>query len=519
MIKALAPRMSQGCSWVWLLLVVAAFAFAPVPARAQRQPRAKTAEPAVKKAAEAEAEKEKEAPADDAKKPDADAAEKPGEKAAEKVDGGIPAAGGTYEVFRDERAENALKIFKSVGKRAPETDVRAVRNMASNQAPTDRDVIHRFVEGMAFQLTDKTNLNALIDQEHKPKPDAAKAVGAASTALLDALQSGKFAANDGFLKVYNKELLATLPKLLDNNLISRIQAMIVLAQVESKEIVPICVAQLKDANQTLWVKLWATRGLTNLAGGGRRIDSGGAILDANDAFSAGKAIADYLEKEKEAPWFVQMRAVEALGALRNAALPASMQKADMAVAAMKCLADPDARLEVRAWAGWALGMMQVNPAIAKYNFPLVAFDLGTVAVQIGERVNANFKTNPTEAEYLTGLLVTPLFQAFNGIEGVRESGLLHSPAASANQNFIRQVSDLESSIAKTAVELIRVPTGMRPEKQKDLSNRIASLKALLDKNKPKDFKLVPSGPEFRPQEAVADGGGQPPKVAGAPGER
>jgi hypothetical protein len=516
MIKALAPRMRQGCSGVWLLLLMVAFAPGQVLAQGEK-PKSAPAEAATKKAAVAEDADSKAEPA--AKKPATDTAEKKAEKAEERVDGGIPAAGGTYEVFRDERAENALKVFKAVGKKPVDADTRAIRNMAGAGGEPDRELIHRFVEGMAFQLTDKANLNAIIEQDKKPRADAAKAVGLASRDLLDALQTARVAKNEAFTKAYNKELLATLPKLLDNNLIARIQAMIVIAQIESKEIVPVCIAQLKDANQSLWVKLWAARGLTNLADGGRRIDAAGAILDANDAFAASKAVADFLEKEKELPWFLQMRAVEALGSMRRSALPVSMQKAEMAVAAMKYLADPDARVEVRAWAGWALGMMQVNPAIAKYNFPLVAYDLGTLAALVGERVNSSFKTNPTEAEYLTGLLVTPLFQAFNGIEGVRESGLLHAPAASASQGFIKQVADLESSIAKAAVELIRVPTGMRPEKHKDLSNRVASLKALLDKNKPKDFRLVPSGPEFRPQEAVAAGGGQPPKFADAPGGR
>ena len=509
MIKALAPRMRQGCSWVWLLLVIAAFT--PGEVLAQRGGRrSRSAElPATPPAAAT-----KEQP-----KADADEKKPAEEKAEQKVDGGIPAVGGTYEVFRDERAEEALKIFKLVGRKPIDSDVRLIRAMAANQSTPDRDLIKRFVEGQAFKLTLKANLLAMIDETAKPSKDAEKAVGEASTALLDALQSARLAKNDAFLKVYNKELLTTLSKLLDNNLISRIQAMIVIAQVESKDIVPICLAQLKDPNQTLWVKLWAARGLTNLADGGRRVDVAGAFIDANDAFAAGKAVADFLEREKDIPWFVKMRAVEALGSMRRSALPVAMQKAEMAVAAMACLANPEGRVEVRAWAGWALGMMQVNPAIAKYNFPLIAYNLGMVTVEVGERVSTGFSKNSTEAEYLTGLLVEPLFQAFNGIQGVRESGLLHTPAASASQNFIKQVADLESSIARAAVELIRVPTGMRPDKLKDLSNRIASLKALLDKNKPKDYHLVPSGPEFRPQEAVAVGGDQPPKVAGAPGGR
>ena len=61
-------------------------------------------------------------------------------------------------------------------------------------------------------------------------------------------------------------------------------------------------------------------------------------------------------------------------------------------------------------------------------------------------------------------------------------------------------------MAKTAVELIRNPPGLQKGLKKDLGDRIAALKAFLAKNPPKDFRLIPDGPEYRvtSEAAVAD---------------
>ena len=69
--------------------------------------------------------------------------------------------------------------------------------------------------------------------------------------------------------------------------------------------------------------------------------------------NAAKVVADFLEQEKDLPWPVQYRALEALGSLRQAstARPKGGQP-EMASAAIRFLADPEAKPEVRAEAGW-----------------------------------------------------------------------------------------------------------------------------------------------------------------------
>jgi hypothetical protein len=259
------------------------------------------------------------------------------------------------------------------------------------------------------------------------------------------------------------------------------------------------------------VKLLAARGLANSAPA--------LVNDTTRATFAAKAVADFLEQDKELPWPVQYRGLEALGALRQSGTVPPKGQPEMASAAIKFLVDPEARPEVRAEAAWALGMMQVNGAVGKYNFPLIAYHIGDVAANLGESINEVFSKNPSRAEYLTGLLINQLYQALEGAPNARNSGLLKGdhPNIAPNRNYIKQVSDLIKPIANASITLTRSPKGQVPKVQKDLGDRVAALKSFLDKNQPADTWLVPGGPQFplKGANAVAEAPGRA-QVAGAP---
>ena len=546
MIQALAPTMRRGCSWVWLSLVLAGLVVWPAYARAQdakaRSAAAKGA-PAPKKEA--------------AKEKDDDEGDAPAAAAAAEAPSVNP--GGTFETFKDERAEKALEVFKSVpGLRdCPPQVVSQVRAMAAAAAAADRDEIQRFVDGMAYRLTDKSNINGLIAPPPNTKPgvDPSRAIKDASINLIDSLNAAKQVRNAGFLQVYNQVLIATLPKLLDNNLVPRVQAMIVLGETGDPAAIPVFINQLKDPNQTVWVKLWAARGISNVADNGARVDQ---ALSVQQASAAAKALADFLDAEKDAPWPAQVRALEGIGAMRQASVPVNMNKVEMAAVALRLLADPEAKPEVRAAAAWALGMVRVNPAVSGYNFNLVAHHIGRFAAEIGAQAAQSFPKpkakpkaaakaaekaaakpaakdeaaheepaapepagNQTLSEYLSGLLVAPVFQAFNGVDGVRESGLLKQPNLGQAATIVKQVADLQSALARASVEMVRGTPGQFEAHVQDLKDRVAALNALLAKSPPKDFHLVPgNGPEYRPAAGeVADANAAPAKAVGAPGGR
>ena len=506
MIQALAPGLRRGCSWVCLVSALAAGSSAQAVAQDGKKSGSPSAKPAAKKGEAPKAEAAKKA---DAPKAEAQAEAPPAPKAP-----GV-------EVFKDERAEKALAVFKNVpGLRAAKpNEIALVKAMAGGAESPDRDLIQKFVEGMAYELIDKSNINGLIDPpdqlRRQPTSKAAHGLKDATDALLDALASARLAKNDAFLKVYNQALLATLPKLLDNNLVSRVEAMIVLGQTNSPDAVPIYLAQIKSPDQTLWVKVSALKGLTGVVEGGARTD---AVLGSARAVEAAKVVADFLEAEKDLPWPVVVRALEAIGAMRQASVATALQKADLANTAMEYLADADSPAEVRASAAWAIGMVQVNSAVSKYNYPLVTYHIGRLTADLADKVAKTRTSNPYLAERWTGLLVGPVFQAFNGLEGVRETGLLHVPNAGPSQSGIKQMADLESAVAKAAVELVRATPGQLKDAFPALASRTSALKAYLDKNPPKDFHLVPGGPEYRPGDGqVATAPNEPAKVVGAPG--
>ncbi len=209
--------------------------------------------------------------------------------------------------------------------------------------------------------------------------------------------------------------------------------------------------EIRNPQQTLWVKLWAIRGITNIK------QNPAARLTAAQEVEAARVIAEQLdEKTKDMPWPLQMRALEALGQLRQGYIPAAPKNAEMAVAAMRILAETKARSEVRAEAARTLGLMQISNAVPNYNFPLIAYASAQLAGRLGDQIAACYTEekvkakdtdtdkeksknkdtskvkplNATKAEHLTGLLVGPLYQAFEGQPGARESGLLHTTATS-----------------------------------------------------------------------------------------
>ncbi len=490
MTQALAPRLRRGCSWVWLSLVLGAFIGFNSTARAQEPPKKDAAKKGTAK--------------NDAAKPDeAPAAAPTGE------------ANVGVEVYKDPRAAAALTVFKSTRFRDATRDViTSVREMAIGAGRPDPQAIQQYVEGMAFRLADKNNINGLLSPP--PGKTPSREIQKASEHLLDPLNTARLLkpVNQAFLDAYTQELNNTLPKLLDNNLVTRTEAVIILGQAASPKSLPTFLSLIKDPNQTVQVKIWAVRGVSNIVANGTQTPN----ISAADAINAGKVIAEFLTREKDSLWFLQVRALEALGALRQASAPPTIPKAEIANVAMSFLADEEARPEVRAAAAWALGMMLVNPSVPKYNYILIAHDTGRLAAELGEQVNMMAKPNATRANYLAGLLVGPVNETFQGIASARESGLQNSPTIGASKPVVSKIGDLSSSVARASVELLRGTSGQFKERQKELSDRVAALKDYLGKNPPKDFHLVPDGPEFQIKQAqVAGAASSEKKLAGAPG--
>jgi hypothetical protein len=303
-----------------------------------------------------------------------------------------------------------------------------------------------------------------------------------------------------FLTPYNRTLLLKMAPLLKNHLIPRIQAMIILGQSANPDALKLFEDQIKDDKQTIWVKLWALEGMANIAEEGQELT--GHRLTASNQIDAGKVIADFLNNEDDIPWPAQLRALEALGAMRQGYRPSAPKEAEMASAAMRMLVDRDNKPEVRAEAARALGLMQTT-AVPRYNHPLVAYATGQFVAELGSVIGSSFSNNPVKSRYLTVILVGPVYEAFNGVEGKRESGLVPITSAGDSGSYVSAIFELFKPIAKAATDLLVSPSRQVPDRQKDLAAKVAALRQYLSKNPPRSRSLVQGGREFPIGEGTA----------------
>jgi len=443
------------------------------------------------------------------------------------------------EIFRDPKVEK-LKLldinkFQHVVRQpVPNNDLEELKAMAGGANPNvDRALIDRVVDAQVSKLTDHANIQALIDPppQQKMNSPSTRAIQDATAALLKPLFEAKSAKNQAFLTVYNRVLLQKLTPLLKNHLIPRIQAMIILGQSGSLDLLQTYESQIKDKDQTIWVKLWALEGIVNI------IEGGGPPMTGQAQVDAAKIVADFLEKEDDIPWPAQLRALEAMSALRRGFHPNRASKAEMANVVMQLLADSDSKLEVRAEAARALGLMQISTAVPKYNYDLVAHTVGLLAAELGAEIGTLWPsapvkaaaqkpsaktiarsnpakaappstpakpavtTNRDKANYFAALLVGPVFQAFDGAPGLRDAGLLHSTGG--EQVYSEKVFALIKAVAKVSIELIQSGSSKVDLKKKELADQVAVLRDFLEKNAPADRHLVPDGPAFPLPEAQA----------------
>ncbi len=234
-----------------------------------------------------------------------------------------------------------------------ETERLRVNEMAGNPNLTiDHRIVERVVRGLAARLTDRKNIEGLLEEPEEGKKaegDGGKAIQEATSHLLEPIFLARGAKNEPFLTAYRRYLVQYLPPLLKNHLVPRVQAMIVLGESASPDALTTFQSEIASRSQSLWVKLWALEGITNIKKGGRP-------FPADTESRVGRTISDFLEKQpKELPWPIQLRGLEALGWLRQSGLPTQPERAHMANTAMLFLADTDAKAEVRSEAArcWA----------------------------------------------------------------------------------------------------------------------------------------------------------------------
>ena len=155
------------------------------------------------------------------------------------------------EIFRDKRAEAVLDLSKLkpvVARPVTNAEILQVQAQAADpNANMDKNVIKQVVDAMAAKLTDRSNVQALVDPPANlpPTRPATRGVQEATTALLVPLFGAKSIKNQAFLAIYYRALRDALTPLLKNHLIPRVQAMIILGEAGIRGLL----AALRSANQ------------------------------------------------------------------------------------------------------------------------------------------------------------------------------------------------------------------------------------------------------------------------------
>jgi hypothetical protein len=425
----------------------------------------------------------------------------------------------TTEVFEDPRAKallnpKAFKEFPDTKPKLTQTDFSAVRNMAANVVGVNRDLLARFIDQMVADLSKQDYIKAVVEPDPKMPAGApaVRGIEAASQRLIDLVNISQDKKNAGFLAQFEPLLFTKLTPLLEGHLLSRIQAAIILASAATPGQVDLFIKQIADPKQVVWVKHWSAVGLTNAT------NKGQVLLDVGKATSAAATLLGFLDKEPGTPWPVKLRVLQALGSLRLSSTTAPASKPDVAAYAFAVLSDPAAKPDLRGWAAWSLGMITV-PGGQPYNYKLVAYQIGRLAADIGDRMVADYDQRAAKftkagqsdyARHLTGLLLYQVYPAVAGEDAVPNSGLLHAmhPASTAARPFTTGLEDQIKKLGRATNELLTAGGGQVKQARDDLAAQVVELKSFLDKNRPapNETELFSGGPKIQLKSAPVAAG-------------
>lgn len=392
----------------------------------------------------------------------------------------------------DELLKNEHKQLNPPSKALSADEERFLVDQSKKAGVPDRPLIIRFVQQQAAQLTNRKNVQAMLELNGKAE-DASK-IDEAARKLIRLYDNANESGNTAFRDALTLELTAKGigGELAKNNIFARNQYMVILSRSRDPKAIPVFIAQLNDRDQILSVKLMAAVGLTNLVQGGRDLGN----KDPGDLARAAKALSDFLVHEKDIFWPVQFRALQALGSLRVSTEKPSAQKAEIAETALSFLADPDTNLIVRAWAAWALGLL--TPVNTSYNYTLVATHAGYAAVDIGNKIVDIQPKSPAQARKLTDALLQLLECFVVDPKQIRNAGLVNMGAAipAAQQSAVAEIEKRVHSVVVAAVELDQAIKRLQPERRVLLASKVKELQDYLDAHRPTAVSLIPDGADF-----------------------
>lgn len=400
-------------------------------------------------------------------------------------------------VFIDPVAKQAMRNdFEQLYTSYLAPGARAAIDRMARTGQVDRGAIDRHIKAAARALTDRDNIAEVIRTDTgAPNVRRLEAIEEAGVDLMSPYLIPASERNPRFMQEYNAQLLAVAPGLLQNHLFARVQVMEALSRMGDPQALGLLIELINSDDQPSVVKLLAAEGISEVA------RAAGLALSPADRERAANALVAYVRDKPDAFWLARARAIEALGNLRTISGITNRDQAVFAIAVLEFLGNEDLRVEPRAYAAWALGMIEVPSGYPQVNYALVAYYVGRLAETIGQRIvelsdPESEVSNPERATYLTGVLVNQVFVALDGVRGVRNSGLRNAGSLGPHRNDVNRVHQLVKQVAAAAVELARSVGVQREPRRTQLAQRLNELKAFLDANAPEDTALVPGTREF-----------------------
>jgi hypothetical protein len=484
--------------WTWALLAIVPFQ------AAWSQERAKDA-PAQKDAPAKAAEPKKEAPPEEK----AAAAEPEAELA--KAETAKPATvdGTRFELtenYRDPRVDAILdlSVVKETLPPRPNfsaNEERQLQSMAGGSGDINPRIINRFVEAKAAELTNKKAIETMMTGEGSVN-SIVRPIEKATTALLSASRASIASSNSPFMTSYAAAMIKTFPPLLEGHLISRTQATMALASTGSLDVVPTLIKLISDEKQPWQVKSLALLGINNSIGDGRK------IVAFNQRTQWTIAVINMLRNEEDAPWFLKSQAAQLIGNLRIISESVPERKVHPAEVLMDFLIDKTQRPEVRLEAARALGLLDITSQFRPYNHQLVAVSTAEAIADIAQRVSEIAPTDSSRAQQLVAMMAERTTPAFQGIQGVVNSGFFqqmsNSSADAKTQDSVKALFDKIKGVINAGSAYIRARGDLVIARRTDLQSQIADLRKAIEENQPKNRTLVTGGKSYEAGASASD---------------
>lgn len=389
----------------------------------------------------------------------------------------------------------------------------------SGTLPTqaDRKVVEEIVRYKLAKFTLKESRD--FPEPGTPQRKDVKPVHVWRNELLTDLVHANNAAigNNGSRQLQDailEQIVADAPKLFKYHFVARLNAVILLADLNRREAgdgrpaVPYIPAYkplldvlapdkpgTKPADRTPdALRVWAVKGLVRIA----EIPTATAELGDNIRFPIVEALIDAFDKSLDSHSWYQMRLAEGLG--RVEAFRDRQGRAVIAQALLKAVVDPKRPMVVRVEAARALGRTALDN---RTNATLIATKIAQLASEVADDA---LKANPPPE---TKLLAMGLYMAFKPVsqpEQIREYGLLMkknvlAPHQTAIQDAYKQVVPVLSAILNDRLNQL-------PELNE-------KLKAWINTNPPKNPRIsAEMDPIAGPHAQRAPGAG--PNVVGNP---